>query len=145
MNNDLLGILVVCGIVIVFFVGTLGKSLYDYITFYTKPKFRINKETHLVEYWHPRHNYWWPVCGWDSNDSERSIFMHLTSGNEIEIKYNGPGRYAHKIEGNLTQKQLREKFPYKSVKELYEQQVEYINNEDIIISKIVHEKFNING
>ena len=50
MNNYLLGILVVCGIAIVFIVGTLGKPLYDYITFYTKPKFRINKETHLVEY-----------------------------------------------------------------------------------------------
>ena len=143
MNNDLLGMLVVCGIAIVFLVGTLGKQLYDYITFYTKPKFRINKETHLVEYWHSRYNCWLPVCGWDSNDSGRTIVLHQTTGNEIIFKYNGPGRYGHKIEGKLTQKQLREKFPYKSVKELYEEQSEYINNENIITSKIIHEKFKL--
>ena len=143
MNNDLLGILVIFGFVFVFCIGTLGKPLYDYITFYTKPKFRINKETHLVEYWHPRHNRWWTLCHWDSEETDRTIVLHQITGNEIKINYVGPGRYGHKIEGNLTKKQLREKFPYKSVKELYEEQSEYINNEDIITSKIIHEKFKL--
>ena len=61
----------------------------------------------------------------------------------MRFNYKGPGRYGYKIEGKLTQKQLREKFPYKSVKELYEEQSEYINNEDIITSKILYEKLKL--
>ena len=46
MNNDLLGILVIFGFVFVFCIGTLGKPLYDYITFYTKSTIVIHKEAH---------------------------------------------------------------------------------------------------
>ena len=143
MNNDIISIIYLSCILLLCFSTILIIPIYDTIRFYwLKPKYRINKSTHQVEYYQSKHNRWWPVCGWDNSDSDRVFTLH-SSGNEFECKYKGPGRYVHIIDGKLSQKQLREMFPYKTTKELYEQQAEYINNEDIIISKIIHEKFNL--
>lgn len=142
MGNDEIIVICFAFILILVLISIISWTIYDSIRYYwLKPKFRINSETHIVEYWHPHHHCWWSVCGWDSKNSDRIIVLHQTSGNEVNIKYNGPGRYVHKIEEKLTQKQLRERFPYDNTKELHEQQVKYINNEDIITSKILHEKF----
>ena len=129
--------------VFVLFICIFGVPIYDSIRFYwLKPKYRINKKTKQAEYYQSLQHHWWPVCGWDSSESDRVFTLH-SSGNEFECKYKGPGRYVHIIEGNSSQNELREMFKFKTTKELYEQMVEYINNEDIIISKIIHEKFNL--
>lgn len=124
-------------------IGVFGMIIYNSLRYYRlKPKFHINKETRFVEYWHPIIRKWNKVCGWDNEDSDRKVVLHL-SGNCLEFNYKGPGRYGYKINEDLTLKELREKFPYKNTKELHEQQTEYINNEDIITSKFLHDKFKL--
>lgn len=143
---DYIRILIIfCGVgcILCTLLYILYKAIYVSIADYLKPRFRRNKETGEVEYYYPKHDYWWKLCGWDKNDSERNIVMHL-SGNDVTIKYNGPGRYVYKSDCDMTQKEWRKYFPYKNLKELYEEQTEYINNEDIITSKIIQERLNNN-
>jgi hypothetical protein len=131
------------GCILYAFCWAVYKAIYLSISDYLKPRFRRNKETNEVEYYYPKHDYWWKLCGWDEKNSERNIIMHL-SGNDVTIKYNGPGRNVYKSDCDMTQKEWRKHFPYKNLKQLHEEQTEYINNEDIITSKIIYERLNKN-
>ena len=136
-------IIIICFALSLVLVLICVLGMTDSLRYYKlKPKYRINKETRFVEYWQPMTHTWNKVCGWDKEDSDRKVILYL-SGNQLEFRYKGPGRYVYTINGNPTQKEFRERFPYKTTKELHEQQLEYINNEDIITSKNIYEKLNI--
>lgn len=134
-------IIIVCFICILSIWGyILCKGIYAlFIADYLKPKYRRNKETNDIEYYHPRYNRWFKLCCWDKNNIERNIILRL-AGNDITINYNGPGRSFFKFDNDMPQKYWREYFGYKNLKELHKQQMEYINNEDIITSKIIYER-----
>jgi len=142
-RNDIIIICFALSLVLVL-ICVFGMIIYDSLSYYRlKPKYRINKETGFVEYWHSMTHTWNKVCGWDKEDLDRKVILYL-SGNQLEFKYKGPGRYAYTSDGNPTQKEFRERFPYKNTKELHEQQLEYINNEDIVTSKIIYKKLKLN-
>ena len=137
-------IVIICFICILSIWGYITcKALYAMIADYLKPKYRRNKETNDIEYYHPKYGYWFKLYCWDKNDSERNIILCLAN-NDITIKYNGPGRSVFKFDNDRGQKYWREYFGYKNLKELHKQQMEYINNEDIITSKIIYERLSKN-
>lgn len=106
---------------------------------YGKPKYRRNKEGY-VEYFDYMRNRWWILTKWDDNDSERKIVLYTSNNNPLEITYKGPGRYKIYFNNDLKQKEYREYFGFKNTKELYENMTEQINNENIITSKVLHDK-----
>lgn len=113
--------------------------------YYCKPKYRINKNGY-VEYYIGIFNYWDKLCGWDSNDTERTVTVHGIN-TPIEIKYKGPGRIIYYLDKNLSGKKLREEVDkivkYKTGKECYEHQAELINNECIILANKVKIKYEV--
>lgn len=137
-------IIIICFICILSIWGYIVcKGIYVYIADYLKPKYRRNKETNEIEYYHPGYSRWFKLYCWDETYANRKIIFHL-AGNDITIKYNGPGRSVFKFDNDMPQKYWREHFGYKNLKELHKQQMEYINNEDIITSKIIYERLNKN-
>ena len=123
------------------------KTAYNMISFnYCKPKYRINKNGY-VEYYIGTFNYWDKLCGWDSNDTERTVTVHGINNTPVEVKYKGPGRIIYYLDKKLSGKNLREEVDkivkYKTGKECYEHQAELINNECIILAKKVKIKYEV--
>ena len=106
---------------------------------YGKPKYRRNTDGY-VEYFDYLHNRWELLTEWDSNESNRKIMLHTGNGTPIEISYKGPGRCKIYIECDMNQKGFRSQFNFKSTKEIYNFIEEQINNENIITSKVLHDK-----
>ena len=140
-------ILLGCFVYMIYMIYYMFKTAYHMISFnYCKPKYRINKNGY-VEYYISIFNYWDKLCGWDSNDTERTATVHGINNTPIEIKYKGPGRIIYYLDKNLSGKKLREEvdkiIKYKTGKECYEHQAELINKECIILANKVKIKYEV--
>lgn len=148
MKDSFVFLVVLCWVgIFIYFIYYMLKTVYDMILFaYCKPKYRISKNGY-VEYYTGNLNYWDKLCGWDSNDTERTVTVHGINGTPLEIKYKGPGRIIYYLDKNLSGDKLRQEVEkyviYKTGKECYDHQAELINNECIILAKKVKFKYEL--
>ena len=110
-----------------------GVFSWDFISFnFMKPKYKLD-ENGFVMYYYPEFNYWSYVCGWDDNDSKRTVTIHDTiRGIIFDYEYDGPGRYKFKMS-----KDELKTLPYKTCRELHREQTKLIDKEDALLKKIL--------
>jgi hypothetical protein len=99
---------------------------------FLKPKYKLDEDG-FVMYYYPTYNYWDYVCGWDDNDSKRTVTIHDTIRRLVfDYDYEGPGRYKFKMS-----KEELKNLPYKNVRELHREQRRLIDKEDFLLKEIL--------